>query len=149
MGKFMVENINSTYATRMKLYRVYIELAQNVFLYSAERANHQNNYETGVGSLIVKESDSVYTCTTLNKILGIHADILSYNCSNINVCSEDELKKKKTVLRKSSKFHELGAHIGLIMIKLYSGNPLQFQIIDDNNLNTKFFEISATINKIY
>lgn len=148
LGKLMLDSLDTSEIIRMKLYRVYIELTRNVYLYSAERLYQKNSSDAGVGKVYLRSTESSYTCTTFNKILNEHVDTLINNCNSINNNTELELRRIKSEFRKSAQFDELGAHIGLIMIKIYSGNPLQFQIIEDNIKKTKFFEITATINRI-
>jgi hypothetical protein len=50
-------------------------------------------------------------------------------------------------LRKLASFQDTGAHIGLIMICMYSGHPLDFEIIETEN-GEKYFKIAATIHKV-
>ena len=57
------------------------------------------------------------------------------------------LRAKKKKLHRQAEFKDTGAHIGLIMISIYSGNTLQYEIIKDEITNKIYFKILATIYK--
>lgn len=145
VGKYLTENISALPNVRMNLYRVFIEQCQNVALYSDDRIEQNNNISIGSGTLRIYMNDTHVICNTSNKIIHEHADILSKNCSNINNSTDENLLKLKEKLRRESPIKDTGAHIGLISIKIFSGNSIDFQIIEENN--EKFFSISSKISK--
>jgi hypothetical protein len=145
LAQFLRKNINASDFVRRKLYRVFIELVQNVALYSADKALLAKNKTNGKGQVYIIEEKEVFRCVTINKILKEHASVLTKNCTDINNSTHDELRAKKKKLRALIKVQDTGAHIGLIMIKTYSGCPLEFKIIEDKEKDELYFYISATI----
>ena len=142
-----MESENTIELSKMRLYRVLIELSQNVALYSNNRLQIPNQSTLGVGSVKITSNNDYYKCQTLNKILPEHQDILIKNCSEINNSSEIELKKKKVILRNESPLRDNCAHIGLITLYLYSGNPLEFNVLNDSESKSLYFSINVTVNK--
>jgi hypothetical protein len=146
-AKFLLENTFATELANKKLHRVFIELAQNVSLYSFDREQLINGSAIGKGNVYITEYTHELKCVTINKIRDEHAPILAKNCTEINAASLHILKARKRQLRKLSSIQDTGAHIGLIMICIYSGNPLEFDIFKTKEGDT-YFKIAATINKI-
>jgi hypothetical protein len=111
-----------------------------------DRVTLTNNIIVGKGNVQIIETDSEFKCITINKVQDEHVPILINYCKEINSASIEDLKAKKRDLCKLSSTQASGAHIGLIMIYVYSENPLDFEIID-NGKNGKYFKIGVTINK--
>jgi hypothetical protein len=147
LAKSLQDNTIATEHVRKKLYRVFIELVQNVALYSGNKILLARGTTVGKGKVFVHYINDGFTCTTINKIIKEHGDILVENCNNINAASSEYLRNKKKRLREVATFQDTGAHIGLIMIALYSGNPLQFEVINDKSTGDTYFKISASIYK--
>jgi hypothetical protein len=147
LGKYLTDYLDTSFETRMCMYRVFIEICQNVALYALDRVFENKKNTVGYGKLILTEDENQLTCYTINKILDAHSIILKQNCDNINRLSTDELTELKEKLRRESSIEDLGAHIGLISIRLYSKNQLNFEIIEKPGENSKFFAITATIKK--
>jgi hypothetical protein len=145
IGKYLLESENAIELAKMRLYRVLIELSQNVALYSYNRLHIPNQSTLGVGSVKITSNKDYYKCQTLNKILPEHQEILMKNCTEINNSNEFELKKRKVILRNESSLRDNSAHIGLITMSLYSGNPLEFDVLNESQ--SHFFSINVTINK--
>ena len=83
IGKYLNDNLNVDEQIKMKLYKVLIELAQNVALYSAEKSQMPGNSIVGMGTLQIRNTGSEIQCTTINKISKEHAPILLKNCNEI------------------------------------------------------------------
>lgn len=147
MAKYLTETIHAAEVSKMKLYRVFIELSQNVALYSANRYTNYEGLSIGVGSFTVLNCNDYIECKTTNLIVSSHQQILSHNCSQINALPEWELKKQKDKLRRETPLSDTGAHIGLITIALYSGNPLEFVFQSNGNEDHLYFSIAAHIPK--
>lgn len=145
--KYLIDNKNGPLTIRMKLYRVCIEIADNVNRYSAKREQLADESTVGMGKIIIQDNDDYYTCRTINEILPEHENKLMNNCNEINETSGEKLKLRRIALRKESLFNEASAHIGLISIRMHSDNPLGFEIIKDNEEKKMYFSITAKINK--
>ncbi|MBN2484745.1 MAG: SiaB family protein kinase [Bacteroidales bacterium] len=150
MANYMKEVVNAEQAVTKRLFKVFIELAQNVSLYSAHSKKGWKPSEEmnrGIGWLQVDENEGDFTVASGNLIRKEHGNILQRNCDEINMLEEDELRELKRKTRNQADVRDVGAHIGLIHTGLISGNPLNVEIspIDDNH---SFFRISVKIDKI-
>ena len=148
IAKFIAETYKSENIPMMRFYRVLIELAQNVALYSADRITQDDGMSIGIGTLNVFESEKSIICRTHNEIFFSHQEILDNNCKRINSSSEFELKKRKELLRRESSLCDTGAHIGLITIALYSGNHLDVDFSYSESTNKYYFTVCASVSKI-
>ncbi len=146
IARFLSDLTIGTPAERKKIYRVFIELTQNVAMYSFDRVSLLNDTAIGQGVLYLLNLEDEFQCITINRIQPEHASVLLRNCEEINATPIDELRIKKKELYRMSTFQDTGAHIGLIMIFLYSEHLLNFEIIEEEN-NISYFKIIATIKK--
>ena len=146
IARFLSELTVALLTERKKIYRVFIELAQNVALYSYDRTPLINDTAIGKGKVYVLNLENEFKCITINRINPEHATVLLNYCKNINETPVNELRVKKKELYRMSDSHDSGAHIGLIMIYLYSENLLNIELIEEEN-NVKYIKIEATINK--
>jgi hypothetical protein len=145
LGKYLAEYLDSSFEVRMSLYRVFIEISQNVALYSTERVKQEFDNTVGVGKVAIEYDDSHYYCTTQNEIKPEHINTLRDNCKQINDTAPNDLNKLKEKLRRESSIKDNGAHIGLISIRLFSKSPLSVSF-DEINGKT-YFTISSIISK--
>jgi hypothetical protein len=147
LGKYLTDNLQAPEIVKMRLYKVFIELTQNVALYSSNRIWSDDYESIGIGSLEVFNHENCIQCTTFNQVLPEHGIILEKNCNQINQLNESGLKREKEKLRKEASMHDTGAHIGLISMKLISRNPLDFKIISKPEAGEIYFHISTQIQK--
>ena len=110
-----------------RIFKVFIELVQNVSNYSAQVNNkllEEHQKKNGIGWFSIDENESVYQISTGNLISRTHGPILLKNCEQINKLTEEELRDLKRQTRKQSNIRDVGAHIGLIHTGLITSNPL-------------------------
>lgn len=119
---------------RTRLFKIFIELAQNVSNYSEEMHEVDEELKIGRGKLVLFETDKHYAFTTINYVKKSDGEILSERCNLINKSTQDELRKLKREMRLNSPGEKFGARIGLIQAVILSKNPLDYKIeaIDDN-----------------
>jgi hypothetical protein len=129
-----------------KIYKVFIELAQNVSYYSAKQHSDLRNFGSGIGWFRIDEHKDCYTISTGNIIHKEHSSILEQNCSEINSLNEEELRDLKRITRSQAGKRDIGAHIGLIQMGLLTGNPLDIKIKPKDN-KYSFFTITTKVNK--
>lgn len=146
LAKFLSEGPVASVHVRKKLCKVFIELVQNVAKYSFNRIQMHNGFWVGTGKVFVLNDPDTFKCGTINKIQVEHAPILVKNCTEINHSDRQTLRERKNNLRRLASIKDTGAHIGLIMISLYSENQLDFEIIEDNN--DLYFKLIATLKNI-
>lgn len=148
MANYLKNVVATEHPVHKKLFRVFIELTQNVSYYSARVTEipDANNQRKGIGWFSLDESEHSFIFQTGNLIRKEHGPILEKNCSEINDLDENALRELKRKTRSMAAIHDVGAHIGLIHTGIISGNPLDYKItrIDDNH---SFFNIAVKISK--
>lgn len=147
LGKHLKNLTSKDISLQKKLFRVYIELAQNVSNYSEQYIQTaQNEKSTGIGEVWVKEDKNQYQLTTRNLVQQKDANILSQRCEIINNTDFSELRDLKRELRKSSTDQKLGARIGLVQARLISNTPLHYTILEENR-NYSYFKLTVKFSK--
>jgi len=146
LGNYIKSFIDYDTKVLVKLFKIYIELTQNVSYYSAETKEVKNGVNCGVGWFTVQEFDDSFRITTGNRILKTDAQKLTQYCNEINVLNEEELRELKRKTRAQAMVRDVGAHIGLIQTSLTSGSKLDFSI-DPVNRSQSFFTISTQVIK--
>jgi len=129
-----------------KIYSVFVELAQNISYYSAERTICNSNQEVGIGALAIGESDDEFFFYSGNAVKNEHIEIVADRCNSINDLDKEGLRKfRREQLNLPSGEHDT-AHIGLIQIALTSCNPLEMSLIKLNS-ELSYFTLKVKINK--
>jgi len=147
LGKHLKTLTSKDTSIQKKLFRVYIELTQNVSNYSEQYVQNGNNEKnTGIGEVWVKEDKNQYHLTTRNLVQQKDANILSQRCEIINNTDFRELRDLKRELRKSSTDQKLGARIGLVQARLISNTPLHYTILEENR-DYSYFKLTVKFNK--
>jgi len=146
ISNFMKQQINADSIIIGKIYKVFIELTQNVSYYSAEQFDGNRTFGSGVGWFRIDEKEDNFIISTGNRILKEHAPVLLKNSSEINSLHEDDLRDLKRKTRSQAGIKDIGAHIGLIQTGLITGNPISIDIKPVDDIYS-FFTISALVNK--
>lgn len=127
-----------------KLFAVFMELAQNILYYSAERAMFVDR-DDSVGTLLITRFQNHHTFSCGNLVENKYIEDLVNACNTINSLDREELREYKRHTRSSpTKERSKGAGIGLIQVALTSGNPLKVEAkkVDDGY---SFFALSVKI----
>ncbi|MFP4448356.1 MAG: SiaB family protein kinase [Bacteroidales bacterium] len=145
-GNYIKLYLKNNLIAQKKLFKIYVELAQNVAFYSEESYLLKNeNKKIGIGEMNLKETDTDFRFTTRNLVKSKDAKILSQRCEIINDSDFNKLKELKRNLRMSSPGEKYGARIGLIQAKLISKNNIEYSLIEKNK-DYSIFKITAKIN---
>ena len=127
-----------------KLLSVFIELAQNVYYYSAETVK-MGMKEYGIGSVCVSKEEDHYEFSTGNFVPVHLVGELKKSCDLINSLNRDDLRKLKRDTRSmEADVSSRGAGIGLIQIALTAGEPIEYEAIPHDE-NCSFFFIITKI----
>jgi hypothetical protein len=129
-----------------KLFRIFMELTQNVSYYSAEVVNIKSGVNCGSGWVTVQNFDDYMRVTTGNRIKSEHGPKLISYCNEINSFDEVQLRKLKRDIRSQALERDTGAQIGLIQTSIVSGNKLDYKIVPEDSENG-FFIISTKTSK--
>lgn len=131
-----------------KIFSVFIEMAQNIAHYSAERVhldNHTN--DIGAGIIVVTEENRSYIITSGNLVDNGAIQDVTAHCDNINSMDQNTLKQfYKKQIKSSREEGKKGASIGLIDIARKTGNPIRYKVnpIDESN---SFLVLSVKIQE--
>ncbi len=129
-----------------RIYKVLIELMQNVSYYSARQFSNLRSFGSGIGMFSIDEEAEFFRISTGNMILKEHGPVLVKNVHEINKLSEEDLRELKRKTRSQASIRDIGAHIGLIQTGLITGNRIELHI-DSFDEEHSFFTISAKVNK--
>ena len=131
---------------RKKLFKIFIELSQNVSNYSEDFHMVNNVQRIGVGELHINESETQYYFSTKNQVKKKDAEILAERCELINSSDTNRLRQLKREQRINSPGEKFGARIGLIQAVMLSKNTLDYKIDTINN-NFSYFTLIVKIDK--
>lgn len=130
-----------------KLFRVFVELSQNVSNYAEQYIKLENDSKNiGIGEVRIREDKNHYLLTTKNLVKMTDANTLCQRCEIINNADFENLKNLKRELRKSSTGYKLGARIGLVQARLISNNPLNHHILEENR-DYSYFKLTVKFSK--
>ena len=142
-----IRNHQDTYLNaRKKLFKIFIELSQNVSNYSEDFHMVNNVQRIGVGELFLKENESSYSFTTINQVKKSDAEILAERCEIVNASDQLKLRELKREQRLNSPGEKFGARIGLIQAVMLSKNKLEYKI-DEINENFSYFSLTVKVDK--
>ncbi len=129
-----------------KLFKVFIELAQNIALYSLEKSPSTDSSLSGEGIIILKEFSDYFQIYTGNLAAKENVLLLQEKIEKINSLSHDKLREYKRLMRKNKSTDVGRGNIGLIQVALISGNPIKYKILQIDS--DKYFTIiSSRIDK--
>jgi hypothetical protein len=146
-SNYMKQNIKANSIVISRIYRVLIELMQNVSYYSADQYYNDRKYGSGIGWFRLDEQENAFVISSGNRIFSKHGPVLEKNCNEINTLSEEGLRELKRNTRRQASVRDIGAHIGLIQAGLLTGNKLDLEIKAIDKIYS-FFTISAKVNKV-
>lgn len=125
-----------------KVFSIFIELAQNIIEYSAEKDYIEYDKPTAIGTLVIGELPNNYAFYTGNLVR--NEDIYSFieKCEMINSLDREGLRKyRRELLNINEK-----THVNLIQVALTSDSHMNFEVNPVNN-EMSFFTINVNINK--
>jgi len=131
-----------------RLFGIVVELAQNIYHYSASKAySEKDQREIGVGIITIGEDKLHYVVNSGNLVETGNTPPIMERCDYINSLDDVGLKQfYKQQRRMPQRPDKPGANIGLIELKRRSGNPLRYDVRQvDNTLS--FLTLSIRINK--
>jgi hypothetical protein len=134
------------YRIVQKLFRIFMELTQNVSYYSAEVVDVKSGVSCGSGWVTIQDFTDHMKVTTGNRIRPEHGSRLIQYCNEINSFNNEQLRKLKREIRAQALERDTGAQIGLIQTSIISENKLDFKIIPVDQ-ETDFFIISTHTKK--
>lgn len=132
-----------------RLFAIFIELAQNISYYSAEKPIFGRQVEdNGIGELTIYETDEFFELKCRNLAPTNSVKRLTERCQRIENMNRDDLRQYKKELRSEPRrAGQKGGNIGLVQIALKSDHPIkaQFDKVDESN---SWYQMSVKIDKV-
>ena len=132
------------FKTVQKLFKIFMELSQNVSYYSAEVVDVKSGASCGSGWVSVQNFDDYLKISTGNRIKPEHGPKLISYCEEINSFDEFQLRKLKRDIRSQAMERDTGAQIGLIQTSIISGNKLHFEVLPQGKEDALFIISTKT-----
>lgn len=134
-------------STILKVFSVFVEQAQNIIHYSAERIppESSDNPPLSSGIIVVGSEDQHYYVLCGNLIVNEAVATLREQLTRLQQMNKDELKRYyKEQRKKDAPESSKGAGLGFIELARHSVTPLEFnfQQVDDN---FSFFSLKTAI----
>jgi hypothetical protein len=130
--------------TGRRVYAIVVECLENIIKYSTKRYGDK----PGSGSQIsVEKQDGKILIKACNLIDADKAAGLVLNLEKINAMDDTSLiARLKEKINKEHEKDEMGAGLGLMLIKLKSGNDIEFNVtvLDER---TSYFELKISVNE--
>jgi len=144
LGNYIEFTIGKNPKASKKIFNIFIELAQNIAHYSAEK--NLFGVDAGVGSLVISEYPVFYGFSTGNIVKNEDIIVIIEKIELINSLDRDQLREYKRKQRNLPQREKGNANIGLIQVALTSANPLDIEVtlIDDKY---SFFAITVKVDK--
>jgi hypothetical protein len=116
-------SIDASSVLRRKFFKMFLEFAQNIANYSAEKVKTTDDEESGSGLLILKHEQGSYVFVTGNLVETSKLQFINEKVNYINSLDRDGLRNYK---REQIKYIESGerSNLGLLQIALISGNSI-------------------------
>lgn len=144
IGNYIEVIIKGNPNASRKIFKVFIELAQNIAFYSAETTH--GTKPIGVGTLVIGEYENSYTFSTGNLIKKDQLIPMIEKFEIINTLDRDDLRAFKRKQRSLPNSVFGGANIGLIQVALTASSEIEYEVteVDDT---TAFLSLSVKIEK--
>ncbi len=145
MGNIVKNRINMNKKLK-KLFSIFVELAQNIMHYSAERIAIDGK-EVGVGIILFTEIDSGFTIYSGNVVDNDSLGKLTNKIDDLNNLDKDELKEMYSKnLREDRPDNSKGAGLGLIEIARKASGKIAYNK-HRTDKGTTFVTIQVQIDK--
>ncbi len=144
IGNYIEVIIKGNQNASRKIFKIFIELAQNISFYSAEITH--GDKPIGIGTLVIGEYDEYYTFSTGNLIKKDKLIPMIEKFEIINTLDREDLRAFKRKQRSLPQGQFGGANIGLIQVALTASAPIEYEVteVDDH---TAFLSLSVRVKK--
>ncbi len=131
---------------KSKIFKIFMELAQNVWLYSAESCKTASGRKLGMGTLVIGEFGDSYTFVTGNVVRNSDIEPVIEKCEIINSLDRDSLREYRREQRRLGGDKKNSGNIGLIQVALTAESPLDIELTPVSD-DESFFSIAVKIKK--
>ncbi len=145
----LAENLEATLwqdeTLRRRFFKIFIELAQNIALYSHERVTIKGK-EFGEGTMIISDYGDSFLFTAGNIVNEEVRAKLQERAETINSLDRLGLRALKRKYRKQGN-ERGGGNIGLVQVALLAKNPLDIKFYPTEREGCSFYLISVKFEK--
>lgn len=145
LGENIEQTLWKSETQRRRFFKIFIELSQNISLYSEER-EISSGKEQGAGTFIISDYGDYFLFSAGNLVKKDTKNMLQERCDEINSLDRIGLRALKRKYRKSGN-QKGGGNIGLIQVALLSKNPLHVKFFTTENDDFDFFLVSVKLEK--
>lgn len=129
-----------------KVFKIFIELAENISYYSLEREPIGFDDSAGAGIMMVKDFKEYVDFSAGNIVEAEDQEKLIQKINRINTLDREGLRAYKRDLLDMPKSKFGGGNIGLIHVALLSGHNIAYEMLDIGN-NQIFYILKIRIDK--
>ncbi|HEY0945100.1 MAG TPA: SiaB family protein kinase [Opitutaceae bacterium] len=145
-AKFIPQQAGLSDNSRLVLFGTFVELAQNILRYSAERAGAAGQ-ERGIGLVLVSEQEKTFTVASGNLVERETADRLQTQLAALATLDRDGLKALHRERRRAGPPPgSQGAGLGLIEVARRAAGPLAWSLAPQPDARV-FFSLSVPVAK--
>lgn len=147
MNEFLKSILSHYEKASRKIFKIFVEIAQNISYYSEEKSAFGNNEEAiGAGTIALFEYENHFNLFAGNLVKNETAGFLKTKCETINNLNQDGLRQLKREHLDLPDSKKGGANIGLINAAIISENKIgfKFEKVDESIM---FFELKIKIEK--
>jgi hypothetical protein len=145
LGKYILQVIDNGSFASERLFKIFMELCQNISFYSAEKSKVER--KEGIGIVYISYTNNQYHIHTGNIISNSDLDKISDKLKLIDSLDHQGLRELKRQMRHLARGEKGTANVGLIQVAITSEYPLMYNFNRVNDENS-FYSITATINSI-
>lgn len=145
LGENIEQTLWESETQKRRFFKIFIELAQNVALYSEEKAFVKEK-EYGEGTLIISDFGEYFLFTAGNIVNLETKKSLTERGEEINSLNRMGLRALKRKYRKLGN-NKGGGNIGLVQVALLAKNPLVMKFFPVEDKQKSFYLVSVKINK--
>jgi hypothetical protein len=130
------------------LFGMFVEMAQNILNYSAEKSTaSMETEESGMGVITISETDTEYSISSGNAVSQETGERLAALCQMLNQMDKDELKRMyQQRLRSEPPEGSKGAGVGLIDMARKADFPLEYYL-QQYKQQMYFFILNVKLDK--
>lgn len=142
IGNYIEVIIKGNPNVSRKIFKIFIELAQNIAFYSSEIT--KGDKPIGIGTLVVGQYEDFYTFSTGNVVKKDMLIPMIEKFEIINTLDREDLRAFKRKQRGLPQGEYGGANIGLIQVALTASAPIEYEVteVDDH---TAFLSLSVKV----
>jgi len=147
LSNYIKEMVDANIVVKNRIYKIFLEVAQNINYYSAVKSRVDSTGLSGVGMFSLSDEEDCFTMMASNIITEMQYRRLEESMREIQGLSTVEIRKLRSVKRLRQPLHDSAGHIGMIQIALLAGNKINYSIVEKGKGLYKY-SIVVMVNKL-